>query len=224
MTSHNLPENDLYGRLFFYIRDRLLKMAKTLQRIPVNVELHQKDAHDLAKDLKKRGIFLDRIDVYNICDKNYLGIQTVLRDWAPLLNRSNPNSALVTLFMNWWFMEVTKGGIPRSKMPEKVQQMAVARLLELCKAVMYKLEVVGYMVWDLCQEFGSYLEKQLAGVDESVGVKKRNVHRIVPHRLFLPIEAEKNSTLEKLSDEQFYLAMVFGCNRTERYVEWELED
>jgi len=46
----------------------------------------------------------DRIDVSNILDVNYVGINDVLTHWGPLLKDSR-TAALVGYFMNWTFVQ-----------------------------------------------------------------------------------------------------------------------
>lgn len=48
---------------------------------------------------------LDRVDVSNICDANYVGVSRILQDWGPMLA---PGGVLVGLFMNW-----TGGQLPK---------------------------------------------------------------------------------------------------------------
>lgn len=49
---------------------------------------------------------LDFVDTSNIADTDYVGIAPLLQRWGPLLNKAaNPESTLLTGFMNW-FMEV----------------------------------------------------------------------------------------------------------------------
>ena len=43
----------------------------------------------------------DRIDVSNISDENYIGLDACLKLSKPLLKVTNPYSKLITTFMNW---------------------------------------------------------------------------------------------------------------------------
>lgn len=43
----------------------------------------------------------DRIDVSNISDENYVGLDACLKLSKPLLKVTNPFSKLITTFMNW---------------------------------------------------------------------------------------------------------------------------
>ena len=43
----------------------------------------------------------DRIDVSNISDENYVGLENCLKYAKPLLNPKNPHAKLITTLMNW---------------------------------------------------------------------------------------------------------------------------
>ena len=56
-------------------------------------------------------MFFDRIDTSNIADDNYVGMEKVLKDWGPLLNKNNPNSTLITTLMNWHLGKQSKNNL-----------------------------------------------------------------------------------------------------------------
>jgi hypothetical protein len=92
-----VPSNDIYGALFFYIRKQMLDFISQLGKHKVTIYLSCVDA-----EVFKSVVRFDRITVSNICDECYLGIAKVLHIFAPLLNsEANPESTLITLFMNW---------------------------------------------------------------------------------------------------------------------------
>lgn len=68
----------------------------------------------------------DRIQVSNILDDNYVGIEGVLNKWAPLLKNSR-TAAIVGYFMNWIAMQ--KGAQVSSAGPE-VMAKVVDRLIK----------------------------------------------------------------------------------------------
>jgi hypothetical protein len=57
------------------------------------------DAKELLLKFKGKDTKFDRIDVSNISDENYLGLNKCLKLSAPLLKTSS--SKLMTTFMNW---------------------------------------------------------------------------------------------------------------------------
>jgi len=52
----------------------------------------------------------DRVDVSNILDVNYVGINDVLTHWGPFLKDSR-TAALVGYFMNWTFLQPDGGAL-----------------------------------------------------------------------------------------------------------------
>lgn len=98
-NPYDVPQNDLYGRLYFYIVDKMKQFVALAKTGRIHFHLFNQDAKDLLPTLKSTSF--DRIDVSNISDENYLGIKTCLKLSRPLLNRTNPCSKLITTFMNW---------------------------------------------------------------------------------------------------------------------------
>lgn len=43
----------------------------------------------------------DRIDVSNISDENYIGLEKTFQIAAPLLKKENESAKLITTLMNW---------------------------------------------------------------------------------------------------------------------------
>lgn len=71
------------------------------------------DARVLSRGIKENDLSIngipasvrfDRIQVSNILDAYYVGIDGVLRDWAPLLKDSD-TATIVGYFMNWIFIQ-----------------------------------------------------------------------------------------------------------------------
>jgi hypothetical protein len=68
----------------------------------------------------------DRIQVSNILDANYVGIDGVLSDWAPLL-KNNRTAVIVGYFMNWVIMQ--QGGRALSAGPQAMKKL-FSRLMQ----------------------------------------------------------------------------------------------
>jgi hypothetical protein len=58
-------------------------------------------------------IHFDRIEVSNILDDNYLGINQVLTDWAPFLAKGR-HSTILGYFMNWAPISQLDGMVSRA--------------------------------------------------------------------------------------------------------------
>jgi hypothetical protein len=82
-------------------------------KIKMSFSLFASDARLLPKGIRE-GLFsqcgippsirFDRIEVSNILDTNYVGINDVLFNWSPLMAESN-TSVIVGYFMNWFAIQ-----------------------------------------------------------------------------------------------------------------------
>ncbi|ERF68455.1 hypothetical protein EPUS_03773 [Endocarpon pusillum Z07020] len=102
-----LPDakNDIYGALFFYLKDLLTRFCKKIAKISISVQLLHVDAVDLPDTLRQCGVgedSFDRIELSNICDEVYIGPVRCLFVLGPLLRTpaSNPHATLLMLFLN----------------------------------------------------------------------------------------------------------------------------
>jgi hypothetical protein len=116
LGSHSLAREDQYGKLFAYLRTTFSLFLWRLSSHDVHFEFHCTNATELSKLLSKNSY--DRIEVSarpgtsqhrsltvqvaNISDSCYLGVDTTVTKLAPLLQqpKSNPSATLVTLFLN----------------------------------------------------------------------------------------------------------------------------
>ncbi|XP_024542445.1 uncharacterized protein LOC112350452 [Selaginella moellendorffii] len=89
---------DLYGSLFFHLKKLMERFLSLVRRCDVEIRLSRLDACELARRLKKSGSEFHAISTSNICDANYVGFESLLHDFAPLLRK---NGTLVTSSMNW---------------------------------------------------------------------------------------------------------------------------
>jgi hypothetical protein len=114
--THGAQQADLYGCLYFYLSDQLQSFANRLKKFHISFHAFDRDALALAKDLRSGALGLpatthfDRIDVSNIFDSQYVGIYSVLTNWAPLLSKTNRFATLLGCFMKWSSLQ--PGGEP----------------------------------------------------------------------------------------------------------------
>ncbi|KAI1931153.1 hypothetical protein LOZ65_001352 [Ophidiomyces ophidiicola] len=80
--------------------DIILKFCLHLTTLNVHIKLLHVHAAQLPSFLK--GEHFDRIEISNICDRGYLGVETCLSIFSPLLKpkEDNPQATLLALFMN----------------------------------------------------------------------------------------------------------------------------
>ncbi|KAF5658279.1 SET MYND domain-containing protein [Fusarium denticulatum] len=99
MTQHGPATSDIYGRLFTYLLSVLKDFMSHIANKNISFQLLHLNAPNLLDHLKK-GSF-DRIEVSNISDKAYLGVNVTVAVMVPLLRSStvNPRATLITRFM-----------------------------------------------------------------------------------------------------------------------------
>eukprot|EP00897_Mesotaenium_endlicherianum_P008891 jgi/Mesen1/802/ME000110S_11070 len=127
---YDVPSNDLYGSLFFHVRDCLCSFVQKLKAMPTDVHFHLTccDARELAKKLAERRVVLDRVDVSNACDHIYMGIARAEEE----------RGVLLTSFMNW--IQAAPGLDPESGMTKEDREKAVRAL---ASSRSFKIEALG---------------------------------------------------------------------------------
>jgi len=97
--AHGTRAEDIYGCLYFYLFDRLRLVKDRLRRWNITVNVSAAPI-ELVPMLVKPEIKFHRIEVANMVDYNYSGVDTILRKLSPLLH-SRPGSTIISYFMNW---------------------------------------------------------------------------------------------------------------------------
>ena len=102
---HGIHANDIYGCLFFHVKDEFEEFARRVERFKIDIHLTQCDAKALSELMLEgqlepwsSGCF-DRIETSNMAD--YVGPTAVIDSWGPLLNKRNKRATLLMYFMNW---------------------------------------------------------------------------------------------------------------------------
>ena len=99
-AKYGTPDRDLYGLLYFYVREKLTAFCNKIANSKMLFHFYCTDASTLGslidKDLK-----FDRVEVANIVDRTYLGLKKTLMTCGSLLKSpsTNPHAVLVALFM-----------------------------------------------------------------------------------------------------------------------------
>lgn len=103
--AHGADPADIYGCLFFHIKEELQKFATRIRDCNIDITITQYDSRDISHAIADGRLkpfgknYFDRIETSNVAD--YVGIPQVLSDWGPLLNTRNSHSCLLMNFMNW---------------------------------------------------------------------------------------------------------------------------
>ncbi|CAG8592488.1 7809_t:CDS:1 [Dentiscutata erythropus] len=224
-------KEDIYGKLFFYLREQFEKFVDRLQKLTINFDLYDEDALELGEKLKGRKF--DRIHVTNLSDELYVGIKPTLTKFQPLLNANNPHATLITLFMNWL------PSIPESdkiRIMESIIMKKASKYKKNCNPSFFEVSNMASMVtnkasteattlYDHTQAFDSYMKKMGANkTAEKVGLRRREVHKIVPKRLGACMKQGEQHNVLSLEDERDrHLLFDVGSHTfLERYAEWEI--
>jgi hypothetical protein len=111
--AHGAHVEDIYGCLYFFLSEQLQMCAQRICKIKMSFSLFASDARLLPKGIREgvisaggipSSIRFDRIEVSNIFDANYVGINDVLLNWSPLMAEGNA-SVIVGYFMNWFAIQ-----------------------------------------------------------------------------------------------------------------------
>ena len=111
--THGAHLEDIYGCLYFFLSEQLRMCAQRMRKIKMSFTLFASDARRLPNGIREGllsgcgippSIRFDRIEVSNILDANYVGINDVLLNWSPLMAESN-TSVIVGYFMNWFIIQ-----------------------------------------------------------------------------------------------------------------------
>jgi hypothetical protein len=181
----------------------------------------------LAKRLINENLLCDRIFFSNISDMNYMGIDNVLRVFSRLLNKKeNPESTLISLFMNW----MKKGLIydhPKTK--ERFERLKTEKMMAALKKLgiqpgghqkitpvimdtvtcMSDVDCREFDIWTLWKEWAKRLKVE--EIAAGVGLRMREVNRVVPRRQGVSVGGRNDEEPNEL---------IFGTGFREVYVEF----
>ncbi|KDQ54024.1 hypothetical protein JAAARDRAFT_38617 [Jaapia argillacea MUCL 33604] len=232
---HGAHPSDVYGCLYFYLSDQLRKFARRLRQFRVSFLLFNRDARELSRQvganvLSKLNIprSFDRIDVSNILDTEYVGISGVLSSWGPLL-KDTKHATMLGYFMNW----ITSQPGARPESPTLVHALTRRLIRE------GKIRIIGgpdsdasasvasqmsYIdtIYDNSEAFSKFLASQdISSALKKSGMKLKEKHTIVPHRLCAPLEGRPNSLPVFPDKESWYFhVQMSSFTWMERFVEF----
>ncbi|KAI1287182.1 hypothetical protein F5Y03DRAFT_405643 [Xylaria venustula] len=239
-TKAGPAKKDAYGQLYYYLKRVFTNFHSRLRSNAVSLELYHVNAQTLDKTLTGR--HFDRIEVSNICDTHYLGIETSLETFGPLLRSPSLNShaTLVTLFLN---------AVAEAKMMIRLMKPMLARIAgmhEMRFASDYithglrkpsgnPTEIRNFieiqtiktacaldMVSDMDAYFNGYMETyDFAQAALSARVAMKTKHTIIPP---WPLRVDGGVRPTQKDREDFMLLLGSAHVGHERYVEWKVAD
>ncbi|KAL6308530.1 hypothetical protein BKA93DRAFT_762976 [Sparassis latifolia] len=241
--AHGAQQEDIYGCLYFFLSDQLRLFVRRLRQFRVSFLTFNVDASALAEGilegkLSPAGIpasmCFDRIDVSNIMDANYVGIQTVLTKWSTLLKKGD-SAAIIGYFMNW---AVSQKDALVNHAGKGVIINLLCRLEKMGKLPWLKRSghfdpnnfTTGILlamhdmqaIYDDWPMFSRFLKSQgVPALLLQTKLKLRDEHLIVPHRIGAPLGGPPNGLPVFPTDESWYNLIQIGASSfTERYVEF----
>ena len=228
--NHGIPKEDRYGRLHFYIRDKLETFCRrTASAQKLRFHLYCVDAADLPFHLNRNleSIQFDRVEVANIVDRPYLGLDQTLQTCGSLLKPSaeNPRATLIALFMNAIHIaENDLGSDYRAKSLAsalaKIRIFAAARVSRMSKttgaAAAFTVQARD-VFRDFDHLFAHYMRmEEFDTASRGAAMKMKAANTVIaawPLRL-------RKEVGEPGAQEAFDRLMESGFSGNERYVEW----
>lgn len=198
--EHHLPEHDIFGAMFFHIRDLLIKFHRRISNLDITFTLSAKTAQEalVSKSLKP-GMSFDRIDTSNIADEQWCGIRDTLK-LGRQLNSENPNATLLTYFMR----------VLRTLDQTLLEAIAKITTQEWSGVAQQEIPV-----FDLAFQWIEFVRK-FKNAAHAAGVMKKSRNTIIEWDPYERAHADTTLDPELEKEERF--------NRfeSETYVEWRL--
>ncbi|KAI0108740.1 hypothetical protein F4776DRAFT_643594 [Hypoxylon sp. NC0597] len=221
--------NDVYGKLYHYLRQLFVDFLRQLRSLPVKFEFLRLDARILRDQLS--GKHFDRIDASNLVDIGYIGVKETLKALGPLLKptTANKHATLIVLFVNAineMIMMQDSHPVTR-RLRERDTEVQVHRatyympeLKEDHLTNVSKLKLVGAqdLLYDMDGYFNRYMNlRRFTDIGSNAGLQMKDNHTIIdPWPLKLP-----GGRATKEIQEYFALLLASGHTGQERYVEWK---
>ncbi|KAI0379388.1 hypothetical protein F5Y04DRAFT_290284 [Hypomontagnella monticulosa] len=225
-------KNDQYGKLYYYLKQLFADFHRRLRSLPIEINIFHMDARNLEGYLD--GMRFDRIDVNNISDAHFLGVDVTLRTFRPLLQpvTANRHATLITLFLN----AVADMVITRERMAvadHDVSYLAEMDYLEE-RVLRYMPRLNGpnpanffikliaqTRLYDMDAYFDRYMKRiGFTRTALAAGLQMKRTHTIIDP---WPMRFSGGSATPEVQDE-FALLVSSDFTGQERYVEWRIAD
>lgn len=221
------PKEDIYGLMHLHVRHLLETFCRKTALLKVHMHLYCLDATKLPlvlePRLKQSGF--DRIEVANIADEDYIGLDASLSTFGPLLKSpmSNPHATLITLIMNTVNQAardlVLDVDIQNTYIP-KVTQFLGYRPSQ--KADLNDPETLRFLTAiDLVRDYKKIWDQYEQREDFPTMVKKKSMKAKLKNTVVEPWPMRLyKEPREPGAQEAFNRLMESGSMGSEHYIEW----
>ncbi|OJA20158.1 hypothetical protein AZE42_11951 [Rhizopogon vesiculosus] len=242
--AHGAQPEDIYGCLYFFLSDQLRTFARRLREFRISFRVVTTEASHLSSIIRKdilspfgipASVRFDRIDVSNILDDNYVGIEDVLTHWGPLL-KDRRTATLVGYFMNWGFFQPNgdakfAGSIEHDKLVDAFIEKGrfpgigpggrISNPQDLQTGLFLVANDIN-VAYDNSKAFSQFLKQHnLENLLRKTKLKLRTTRTIVPHRYRVPLDAAPNAVPEFADNESWYnYTQLQSFTWMERFVEF----
>lgn len=229
--NHGIPKEDRYGRLYFYIRDKLETFCRRTASSAKKHRFHLYclDAADLPFHLNNNleRLRFDRVEVANIAEMPYLGLEKTLQSCGSLLKTPavNPHATLIALFMNAIHIAekdlgqdyAVKSFEPAMTTTMKFAPAEPSVLNNKTGAAAMRIIQAKDIFRDLDHLFGHYMRiNNFDKVGREAGLRMKTANTVIDP---WPLRLRKRYG-EPGAQEAFDRLMESGSAGIERYVEW----
>jgi hypothetical protein len=110
-ARYGADSGDLYACLFFFLREQYVEFAQRLARFKVKFILYSLPLPLLDRMLAPNthvgalGEGFDRIELSNMADENYFGLESILQTLGNLLSEFNKDATLIVSLVNWVYRQ-----------------------------------------------------------------------------------------------------------------------
>ena len=228
-SNHGIPKEDWYGRLYFYVRDKLEHFCQKIASGKMfRLHFYCMNAIELPLYLSQSAekIAFDRVEVANIVDVPYLGLDITLQTLGPLLRTAteNPHATLIALFMNATHHAEKDLGDGYIESSLRLAMKKVAKFLPVKEipikrnsAAMVRMMLAKDIFRDLDHVFTHYMKlKDFGKASREVGMTMRIRNTVIDP---WPLRFMKEYG-EPGAQEDFDRLMSLSFSGNERYSEW----
>lgn len=236
-------DNDIYGKMFYYVRDLFKRFILKLRTLKVTFHVLPRSGYDFAEETSQK---FDRIETGTLADEDQIGVRTVVTALSPLLKAAsiNPHATMITIHPGVFDKIRDAFPCPRCD-PNRAER--VKRAVELTEReralldaymplrspdpINWVFTAAGWQrrdarwlfrdpaaAWELYKDI-----YEIQGVAEEAGLAMRATHRIVDEWILRLKDADRlNPDGSPTAEAKWNFDALFATGQTTgcRYVEW----